>query len=66
MKKFDVTVDGEWVKTEEAEALEQLNKEMLGMLKACNLIIQGLQIGTEYRENFIQDLQSVIAKAEQL
>lgn len=57
---------GEWVKAEEAEKLEQLNKEMLAMLKKCRHYMASASTPSNihhYRE-IDEQLQSIITKAE--
>ena len=59
-----------WVKAEEAEALEQLNKEMLEVLKDAHNEILAMHIiyeGRDGSENpLLQQIKSIIAKAEEV
>lgn len=60
---------GEYVEAKEAEKLEQLNEEMLDALKSAKWIIQALQIvihGHTEDNSFMQHLQSIIKKAEEV
>lgn len=73
MKKFDVwdyihvvgREETQWVKAEEAKALEQLNKEMLEVLKRLksNLVLENSSV---VHTEVYKQLQSIIAKAEEL
>ena len=63
---------GDWVKAEDAETLEQLNKEMLEMLKECNDKFT-LDDKASIQEGFApiylnirSKIQSIIAKAEEV
>lgn len=70
--------NGRWVEAKEAEALEQLNKEMLETLTDCLPQIEfAYQSGIEFgipkesaimqdKEELINRIQSIIAKAEEV
>ena len=54
---------GEWAKAEEAEAIEQLNKEMLEVLKRTE---KYLSAKPEVSEITLEYIRNIIAKAEEV
>lgn len=57
---------GDWVKAEDAEALEQLNKKMLEVLTECyvHFLVKNPSERTITEEELLQKTEFIITKAE--